>query len=55
MEKLKNLKDGSRFQIQPGSVYYTLQKLDHKKKLATYTSEKSGMTFTKGWGKKVFV
>ena len=55
MKKLKTLSDQSKFRIDPTSkVTYTLQSLDHKKRTATYTSDKSGMTFTKGWGKEVW-
>jgi hypothetical protein len=54
--KLKNLPDGSKFKLSERTpVVYKLDKLDHKRKVAIYTSTKSGKTFESGWGKEVWV
>jgi len=54
--KLKDLPDMQKFYLSlNGNVRYELNKLDNKKKLATYTSLKSGRTFVYGWGKNVWI
>ncbi len=54
-KKLKDLKDQSKFKLAENSkVTYTLQKTDEKSRKAIYTSDKSGKTFTNGWGKAVY-
>lgn len=53
---IRNLPDNARFKLTAKSrVYYRLQSLDHKKRMAIYTSESSKRTFKKGWGKEVYV
>jgi len=53
--KLKNLPDGSKFKLSEKSVvWYWLNKLDHKRKVAVYTAVKSKRTFEAGWGKEVY-
>jgi hypothetical protein len=50
-KKIKDLKDGAIFKLSKSTpVSYELNTLDHKKKMATFTSLKSGKTFTRGWG-----
>lgn len=48
-KKIKELKDGAAFRLslRTGTATYILQKLERKK--AIFTSELSGITFTKSW------
>ena len=53
---LRNLPDNAAFKLtKKGVIVYRLQSLDHKKRMAIYTSEASKRTFTAGWGKEVLV
>lgn len=54
--RIKNLPDGAKFRLSLKSpVEYLLNKLDYKRKVAIYTSTKSGRTFESGWGKEIFI
>ena len=54
--RIKNLPDGAKFKLSEKSVvWYWLNKLDHKRKVAIYTSTKSGKTFESGWGREIFI
>jgi len=53
---LRNLPDNAAFKFSTAShVVYRLQSLDHKKRMASYTSEASKRTYKAGWNKEVFV
>lgn len=55
-KKIKDLADNQSFYLSlKGNCVYRLQSLDHKKRMAIYTSEKSKRTFKSGWGKEVYV
>ena len=54
--KLRELPDNAKFKLTTrGKIWYRLQSLDHKKRMAIYTSEASNRTFNQGWGKEVYV
>ena len=54
MKKLRNLKDKMRFNLRKGGVGYILQTKDKKNKTVTYSSEKSGYTYTRDWNIEAF-
>lgn len=54
--RIKLLPDGAKFRVSTNKrgAIWQLQTLDHKKRMATITSMKSGITKKIGWGKEAW-
>ena len=53
MKKLKAISDNSKFKLSKKGVTYTLNTLIRSNKKAVFTSDKSQLTFVRGWDTNV--